>query len=188
MRSEDEAPTENSAMKLTDVERTLLINQLTILKLLDPKGARHYDEKIEILNDGYEIFYDDVVHNLDTVSTEDCRFVIHVLEMYRWLDDYIRRHPEDEEVAKHHWARFAGFGGNDETMLMAFTRFLIKTQGKFEEQLANERNTDRFNSHAPVREIYERMLAVYEPLTDKWEPGPKREQVTSVLAASKRPR
>jgi uncharacterized protein len=175
-------------MKLTDVERTLLINQLSILKILDPNDARRYDEKLEILRDGYEIFYDDVVGNLSTVSDEDCRFVIQVLTMYRQLNNYIRKHPEDVEVAKHPWARFAGFSGNDETMLMAFTQFLIKTQGKFDEQLPNERDTDGFNSHAPLRGIYERMLAVYKALKDELEPmaGPTREQVMSILTAAKR--
>ncbi|KYF69654.1 hypothetical protein BE15_25715 [Sorangium cellulosum] len=177
---------ENTVTKLTDVERALLINQLSILKLLAPRDARYYDEKIEILRDGYEFFYDDVVQNLDTVSTEDCKFVIHVLDMYRWFDTYIRKHSKDKEVTTHHWARFAGFSGNDETALMGFTRFLIKTQGKFAEQIPNESRTDGFNSHAPVREVYERMLAVYEAIDDKWETGLKRENVLSVLAAAKR--
>ncbi len=171
-------------MKLSAVERTLLLNQLAILKILNPKEARDYDEEIAILTEGFEIFYGDVVRARRTVSTEDCQFVLDVLSMFRDLDTYIRNHPKDEEVAKSPWARFSGFDGNNEGGLRDFALFLLKTQGKFTEQLPNERNTDGFNSHAHRRELYERMLAAYRVLNFE---DPTHEQVMTILAAVRRP-
>ena len=147
-------------MKLTKLERRLLINQYEILKKLEETDG--YDDLITILREGYTALYGNVVSTLyDGLPEQDCRFVLDVLDMYRALEHYYEDNG-DEELKKDLFARFAGFDGNNETHMMAFVQFLINGQGKFEEQKRRAAETDGFNSHMPCGDIYDRMLKAWE--------------------------
>lgn len=174
-------------MKLTKLERLLLMNQYYIRKAVEPQDAEFFNEAIEILNRGYEIFYDDLVGAMSAdMPLEDSRFVLEVLDMYRAIEDYKERYPQDVATSQHLWSHFGGFDGNNEGSCLAFTRFLIKKQEKFQEQLPYERRTDGYNSHMPTREIYARMLARYQAFG---EPHPLTgEMVAEILQAAHRTR
>ncbi len=81
---------------LTEYQRLILINQLTILKHLEEeKGLNppgHYDERIEILEKGYVHQYDILTGFLHPeVSQERYAEVVEILSMFRAFDTAIHR-------------------------------------------------------------------------------------------------
>lgn len=147
---------------LTKKDRLFLINQYEILKRLDLDNADHYDKLINILSHGYAVFYSKVDESIsDDISIEDGHFDLDLLELYRFIEDYKKDHPDDKEIIEHPWAYFRGFSGNDETDHLSFVQFLIKEQGKFQEQLPYENKTDGFNSHFPS-------MQKYRPMVEMW--------------------
>src|SRR5258708_31181719 len=98
-------------MKLTHVERVLLINQFSIRKVLEKTDG--YDQIIEILTQGYEMFYGDAFFNISgELSEADCRFVLDVLSMYEAIEFFKRSAPNDGEVMGSAGSSFFGFDGN----------------------------------------------------------------------------
>lgn len=153
-------------MEFTPQQRALLINQFEILKAIEPERAKDHDEKIEILANGYSIFYDDVIWVSDDMPEDDCRFVLDVLSMYRSLEAFFRDNPDSPALSEY-YSRYRGFDGNDETNLYGFARFLIETQGKFQEQRDNPEF--EFNSHSHVAGQYQRMVAAWERADKKYQ-------------------
>ena len=170
-------------MKLTDIERLILINQFSIRKAVEKNDD--YDHLIKILTDGYELFYGDLVSHLSAVPEDECRFVLDVLDMYRAIDDYKRANPKDMEVAELPWSSFPGFDGNNEAHLLGFAQFLIEDQEKFQEQRERKHETDGFNSHMPTVDIYRRMLAIWQGFGGRFKLT--REQVVAILNRDRRP-
>ncbi len=166
-------------MNLSKAERQLLVNQCEILKRLEPGSERHYDEIIEILYSGYELFYDQAVAVDDAMPADDSRFVLDVLSMYRVLEAFYRDNPETPALQKYN-ARYRGFDGNNETKFYAFSEFLIDTQGKFSEQKDNPEFSN--NSHAEVIDRYRAMVDVWHGLPKKHELT--EEQVMQILDVS----
>lgn len=155
---------------LTKLERLLLINQLTIIDGMT-KTTDHA-QQIELLENGYEIFYDDILSSVfDPMAADKSRFVLDVLDMYGALHHFKEEHPtEAAQLEKeHHRLHFPGFDGNTETKEMAFAHFLLKTQGKFGEQLPYEKKTDRWNSHMPVTDLYRARLRVWHELGEPFD-------------------
>ena len=171
-------------MQLTKKDRVFLINQYEILKRLDAENSSSYDERIQILRDGYEIFYHSVDEWIsDDMPESESKFVLDVLDMYRTIHDYRTNHPSETETSAHHWSYFRGFDGNNEGSYLGFTKFLIYKQDKFAEQLGYKDKSDDFNSHAPLMPIYRRML-------DTWEAQGKsfqltKESILEILNAAK---
>ncbi|EKE16074.1 MAG: hypothetical protein ACD_11C00039G0002 [uncultured bacterium] len=158
-----------------------LINQLKILKALNADSSTYYDEKIEILENGYSIFYDDICHlSEEEISGDDCKFVLDILDCYRFIDDFIYL-SKDEEIKGHSFAFFKGFDGNHETHLMVFARFLIKTQGKFDEQQKYLKLNDNLNSHGSHLEKYKKMIEICEKF--KFKEKATKEIILEILNA-----
>ena len=171
-------------MNLTKLERLSLINQFEIRKRLEKTDA--YDEWIKVLEEGYSLWYSEIFRNLsDDLSEEDCRFVSNVLSMYRAIHYY--RQSAKEPLKDTTFAEFAGFSGNEEGHLRSFALFEIHKDNSWDEQKSREQETDRFNSHMPVRDVYERMLRVYKGLTLDAMSKLTKEQVEQVLAAASYP-
>ena len=165
-------------IKLDRFQRQSLYNQFEILERLTKEN---YTEQKEILVNGYEIFYGELfVVDDRTVSEHDCRFVLDVLDMFRYIDAYIVHNPDDAEVKDHRRARFSGFDGNHEGELMGFTRFLIATQKKYEE---SKKGHDGCNSHWPMRETYAAMVRECKQRQQRWTIDPAREDVLAILNA-----
>ncbi len=169
-------------MKLSKLERLLLINQYTILQHLEETDE--YDDVITVLRDGYEIHYDTAVDHISPgVSMADCEFVLEVLQMYRAIEDY-KRDAKDPEVENSPFSHFAGFDGNNEGSLLSFVRFEIGKDNNWDEQKPYKKLTDGFNSHMSMRQTYERMLAAWKGLGEPLRLS--KAQVTTILDAASR--
>ena len=169
-------------MDLSKAERQILINQYEILKRLNERDQIHYDDKIQILNEGFSFFYHLAVRVNEGLPEADCRLVLDVLEMYRCMDHYRKANPTEDEVCKHPWAIFRGFDLYDEWRLRDFARYLMKTrrrrpvEGDWEDECALGTNP------GPTAEVYRRMLA-------KWSRAPEgvalqRDEVLAILAVA----
>lgn len=139
-------------------ERLILINQFKILSKLESESSNYYNELIQILENGYVIFYGQINQWISTeMSVEHSRFVLDILDVYRRLED-LKRRTSDKNLLQHPYSIFRGFDGNEESEYMAFTRFLIEEQGKFNEQKKYLLENDHLNSHMPMIDKYRRMI------------------------------
>jgi uncharacterized protein YfbU (UPF0304 family) len=167
-------------MELTKKDRVILINQYEILKRLDTDWSDRYDELIDILESGYEIFYHQVHERVsDDMSTDECKLVLDVLNIYRAIENYKNEHPDDNEISNHLYANFPGFDGNSETIYMAFTQFLIERQDKFAEQAKYKDKTGNFNSHSPMLDKYKAMITKWKSIGGKFKL--LREDIITIL-------
>lgn len=156
-------------MEITKKDRLILINQYKILAKLEPEDETHYLELISILENGYTIFYSQIDQWIsDELPVEEGKFVLNILDIYRAVED-IKRSSRDKRLLEHPYSFFRGFDGNNETEHMAFCRFLIETQGKFQEQNQYLLKNDNLNSHMPMREKYMKMLSAAEIIPSIWD-------------------
>lgn len=168
-------------MEISKKDRIILINQYRILSYLDSNEAEHYKELIDILENGYQIFYSLIDQWVfDDMPQEKSKFVLDVLNMYRAIEDFKRRN-KSEPVAGEYFSFFRGFDGNEETEYMSFTRFLIEIQGKYSEQTPYLKDNDNLNSHMSTIEKYKSMLAEWNNLEQKHQLT--EEQVLKILQA-----
>ncbi|AZE77520.1 MULTISPECIES: YfbU family protein [Pseudomonas] len=168
-------------IQLTKKDRLILINQYKILASLDKDDESHYLELIQILENGYSIFYPMIDEWIDRdMSEEDGKFILNILDLYRAIED-VKRVTKNPEILNHRYAFFRGFDGNNETQYMGFCRFLIETQGKFQEQKPYLLKNDNLNSHMPMTGKYREMLSVSEGISDIWNMSPK--EVLTILNA-----
>lgn len=168
-------------MELNKRDRLLLINQYKILASLNKDEADHYQELISILENGYAVFYSQFDEGVwDDMSQEDGQFVLNILDLYRAIED-VKRSTKDKQLLLHAYSFFRGFDGNNETGHMSFCRFLIETQGKFQEQQQYLLKNDNLNSHMPMIDKYSRMLDMAKTLPHIWTMNP--EQALTVLDA-----
>jgi uncharacterized protein len=168
-------------MELTKKDRLLLINQYRILAAIDKPEESHYLELIEILQNGYEIFYSSVGEWIsDDMPEKEGRFVLNVLDLYRAIED-AKRSTRDPSLLEHHFAVFPGFDGNNEAEYLGFCRFLIEKQGKFQEQEQYLSQNDGMNSHMPMVDKYRRMLIAAGDITAVRRLSP--EKILAILEA-----
>ena len=167
-------------MELTKKERLGLIYQLLILEALYPDNAEDYAKHRTALEKGFVLQYDWMTEYLnDELSEEDCREVLNILDMYRAITFGVAELPADDEVRKHHLAKFPGFDGNNETHQMAYVRYFVVDLNRFSELRQDE--YPYFNSHCPMLDTYRRMLERWEPLENKFKLS--RENIALVLGA-----
>jgi len=156
-------------MDLTKKDRIFLINQYRILASLYENESDHYNELIEILQSGYEIFYSMIDEWVfDDMPKERGRLVLSILDFYRAIED-LKRSCKSEVLTEHYYSFFRGFDGNNETEYMGFARFLINNQGKFAEQQQYLMKNDSLNSHMPMVEKYQRILDKWKELGKNWK-------------------
>jgi uncharacterized protein YfbU (UPF0304 family) len=153
------------SLKLSRVERLILVNQFKILQRLDPQEAKAYERWSEILENGYELEYGDIFRHVyeGTLSDEQSREVMDILDMHRALErayDAL----EDKAGIEEYGVRFSGFDGNNETDQFGYLRHLRETGRWTEFKLR-----DDGNSHMPTLGRYRAMLAVWRTTRDKHE-------------------
>ena len=155
-------------MEISKRDRLILINQYKILAGFNKDEADYYQELINILENGYSIFYSQLDESvLDDMPPEAGRFVLNILDLYRAIEE-VKRSSQNEKLIGHSYSYFNGFDGNNESEYMGFCRFLIEVQGKFQEQKQYLSKNDHLNSHMPMIEKYERMLKISKEFPDKW--------------------
>jgi uncharacterized protein YfbU (UPF0304 family) len=163
-------------VSLSRIERLLLFNQYRILEVLVPDLTDTYRMYQEILENGFEFEYDEILKNIykETLSEEDSKQIIKVLVMYQAL----RRSglPEEETT-------FGGYDGNNETDFMSYVDFLYLAQGKFRDVIPSR---DRINSHTPMKDAYRRMLAKWREYREDRELT--KEHAQEILDARRAPR
>ena len=143
-------------MELTKTERVILANQYQILALIDKENADAYDAVREALEDNYPLAYEAIFdHFSDGLTTDECGFVNEVLAMY----DALQR----TKVGDTH---FPGFDGNNETMHMAYARYIRKREGRFDYL---KTGTPDLNSHFPSIDGYRRMLETWARYSKSYE-------------------
>lgn len=142
------------------MQRLLLSNQFKILSKIDPENKDYYLEALDIVENGYKIFYSSFLEHLDDeMSEETGEFVLDVLDLYYAVELYKSSGGDLNGLRE---TTFSGFDGNKETGHMAFTRFLIEKQNKFAELAKLKSKTDNYNSHRP-------MISTYTKLVEKWK-------------------
>jgi uncharacterized protein YfbU (UPF0304 family) len=153
---------EEPITSLTPFERLSLMNQLAILKKLEPDNAEDYDNQIEILHSGYTILYGDVFQSVyEEMDDEECRYVFDVLDMFRNLINSFNG-LKDKQGLTEDDVRFGGFDGNNEAKRWAFAKYLKKS-GRWQETLVGG-----LNSHSSTTmDRYPQMLERYEPIKQK---------------------
>lgn len=158
-------------MKLTTVERLLLLNQFEILKRLSSNKSdkADYELKISALSDGYDDDFDQMyAHIPEPLSPQVMEEVREILDMFRALG------PKDGgrvPAAAH----FIGFDGNDEGEYYAYATFLLEERG-----LWRESHRDDYNTHSPVLPKYRAMLQEWRACKDKNNPTP--DEVKRIIA------
>lgn len=147
-------------------QRLLLANQFEILSQIDEGNRSYYENKIEILQEGYEIHYDDDIWNgfYEPLPKEDSRFVLDVLSMYRDINVSISNlNDSDRENIHSSDTFYRGFDFNDpkEAKLGYYAEFFITKLKRFQELVEDEK-FDGFNSHHLMTSTYERYLDNYK--------------------------
>lgn len=167
-------------MDLSKKERLSFIYQLRILEALYPDEADGFAKHRTALEEGYALHYDWLIEHLsDDMSEDDCREVLDILDMYRAITRGLDKLDNSDELRKHHFAKFPGFDGNNETHHMSYVRYFVVDLGRFSE--LRQDDYPYFNSHAPMLPTYRLMLKRWRDLPKKFEPT--REQIASVLEA-----
>lgn len=145
-------------MKLTRMDRIVLVNQLRIMEALYPDEAPQLGVQREALERGYELLYSwDFEHVYDgdaKMTADESREVWDTMDMFDAIE---RAMPEDFDCSRFPTTKFAGYDGNNEAKFMSFARFTVERLKRFE-YLPMQR-PGHWNSHMPVRDMYRRMLA-----------------------------
>lgn len=150
-------------MELTIKERFQLSNQFKILEKLYPEDKEYYARHREAIETGFELHYSWIFEhiNSDTLSTEECQFVLDVLDMYSSFCHSFKEMetPTDLTADK---IKFPGFDGNNETMYMAYTRYFINDLNRFGD--IKDSSLTSYNSHIPMIPKYRKMVARWKEL------------------------
>src|SRR5829696_4258489 len=120
-------------MDLSRKERLLLWNQYSILEVLQPTEAKHYEKLKTILERGYKLDYDDLCPHIedDEFPEEGALEVIRILAMFQVIQDSLGKIGGKVDGVDDWTLQFAGFDGNNEVEQLAYLRFLVKQQEKF---------------------------------------------------------
>lgn len=143
-------------MKLDIKERLALSFQLKILEKLYPEEKEYYANHRKAIEDGYELHYDWITEHLsEGLTSEECTFVLDVLDMYAAFHFSFRQLKEPKKL-KEEDVKFPGFDGNNETMHMAYTKYFIEDLDRFRE--IRESTNGYYNSHIQMIPKYRNML------------------------------
>ncbi len=154
-------------MKLSRFERLSLINQFKIIQLLDPKNSKDYESNLEILRNGYEGLYEDVLSEVQSsLSEEATSFVYDTLHMFQSIHYYCIDNSADPNTTKYH-SKFDGFDGNNETQYYGIANWLIQN-----EKMYPDLSKCMMNSHSERLDIYQAMVK-------EWKLCPNKNVLTS---------
>lgn len=151
-------------LKLTKLDRVVLVNQLRILEALYPDEATSFSVQREALERGYEMLYawdtENIYDGDDVMTTEESREVWDTLDMF---DAINRSMPPDFDASAYPMTKFMGYDGNNEGKFMGFAQFTVERLKRFE--YLPMAKPGYWNSHMPVRPVYQRMLEEWHKAT-----------------------
>ncbi len=143
------------------VDRTILINQLEILKRMEPENEEKYEMILELLVPE-KIHRDGVIRLPEGMAHEGILWVLETLFLFIVMEEYRWKNPEDDEFWDHEYNHFLGFDLERETGYYRLARYLIEKQQHFKELNWYREATDGFNSHQPVLDKYKRMVIAWK--------------------------
>jgi len=152
-------------MKLSKVERQILVNQFEILSHLRPGSEAHYRQQAEALQNGFDLAIAGIFEYMfDGLSAEDCRRVLNHMDMYSALKNSFGRLNAPSSVTAAD-VEFEGYDGNHETAFMSYARYLVEHEQRFVELgTSHDGRSNDFNSHSASLDRYDRMFAAWEGL------------------------
>lgn len=149
-------------MKLTRLERQMLWNQFQILSIIDTKTGHEYEKYKEILINGFEYEYDELLSivypDSETVPSEIGKEVLDILQMYRQIEYKTSKEVRD----KYDGELFEGFDGNNEPKYYSFCCYYLDTIHRFDELQHYSRN-----SHTSTLQKYRTKLEVWRKFENK---------------------
>ena len=145
-------------MNLTRLERLTLINQFKLLLAADAHEEKYYRSMIKVLEEGYELEYPEAFRNVyeKGLSSEECNFVMNVLDAYHFLSLAWNNLP-DKAGIKEYDVTFHGFDGNNEGSYLGYARHLIEDQGRWVGLKLND-----YNCHMPTLEKYSAIVKKFK--------------------------
>jgi uncharacterized protein len=159
-------PEKKGKIKLSRKDRWFLSNQFRILSALYPNEAKNYEEYCKIVENGYELHYDWITEYIydvpDIVTREESLEMLDILDMFRALN-YSYKKLDDKTGIDNNAIKFRGFDGNYETKYMAYVRFMIEDEEKFQE------SRGEYNSHIPMLNRYRKMLDHWRYSTERFD-------------------
>jgi uncharacterized protein YfbU (UPF0304 family) len=165
--------------KLSRLDRLFLSNQMRILEALYPNDADDIAVQREAIERGYEMLYgwdmDHIYDGDDVMTAAESSEVWDTLDMFDAINRFVSR-TDDEEIKNSPFTKFMGYDGNNEGKFMAFTAYTIERLKRFEFVPTPKKNY--WNSHMPVREIYQRML-------EEWRKTPRERRFDLTVAEAK---
>lgn len=174
--------------RLSRLERYFLSNQLRILEALYPDEADSLAVRREAIERGYEFLYgwdmEHIYSGDDVMTPEESAEVWETLDMF----DAIERSSQTvgpENLDGFHFKKFAGYDGNNESKFMSFAAFTVERLGRF--QYIQTAKAGYWNSHAPVRAIYQRMLEVWQRIPRERRFDLSLDQLREILGAAVHP-
>ena len=161
-------------IELTTSERLILLQQLQILKILDPDNRARYRLEERILVGGYKLFYDEIATLSEEQPEETGLEVLKTLQMFRLINDCKEKLVENDvemsvEVQR---LEFDGYDGNNESEYLAAANLILDSAPDSIEEGNSSVSLGRFSemadmprdSHCPVRHLYERMVEEFEKM------------------------
>lgn len=169
-------------MKMSKTERLLLLNQLSILEILNPEEQDTYAHQKKIVENGYEHDYESLFSALsDEVPEEVSNEVWDILQMHRSLN-FSFRDLEDKGDLTESDIKFKGFDGNNEITQMVYAKFVLHDLERYSELKDTSKYPD-YNTHSPRLGKYRRMLAVWEECTGRYDSNLTADQIKKILNA-----
>lgn len=163
---------------MEEKERLSYILQLRILENIEPDNQIYRHLRIALEN-GYELHYRELFSTFlnSTLSIDNCRLVLDILEMYRGIifSANIFQMPTENY-------KFPGFDGNDEleAKMMSYTEYFLIELGRYEE--IRNLSHDNFNSHCPMLEAYKARLKYWKELPTSIQYMMSKEQLKRLLS------
>jgi len=155
-----------SKIKLTDVERQILINQNLILSEFNSDEKENYIWNADVLYHGYEGLYDDVVSVETSVNSSVSDIVLDILNLYDdLLVSYQHLSKDEKEEYSIDNIKFDGFDRNEETDEYYFCEFILKKKNNFPDLKLDE--DFQLNSHMPRLRMYINQLNFVEKIDNK---------------------
>lgn len=151
-------------MSLSKTERLILANQYRILALLEPDQKEDHEAVRDALQSGYVSAYEQLFdHIYDDFTREQCSFVVDVLSVFDALQNSYAGLKDKSGIDENRLA-FPGFSGNEETIHMAYCRYVMESEGRFDYLKKFGKDC---NSHMPMIPTYRRMVAKHAELGER---------------------
>lgn len=140
---------------------------------------------ISCLENGYEEWYQDCLGTLFApFPKEKSSFVNDLLNLYFRLEGFLKTNEGSRgEFEGMYWAKFRGFGGNEETDYYSYVKWLVEEKGLFSE-LAVE--GIELNAHMPTLNAYRPMVEEYRERLRHGSGQLSLEDYRAILKASER--